>query len=151
MLTDKIKNYFEDVRIPIRLTCVTESGWPMVLSLWFVYKDNKLYCATKANAKVVGYIENNQKCAFEIASDLPPYCGVRGYAKAKINEDKGEETLRALINRYLGSEESTLAKTLLSQVDQEVAIELSPVKIFSWNFSKRMKDALPEIKPKPCP
>lgn len=151
MFTPELESYLNEIKVPLRLSCITESGWPIVLSLWFVYKGRKLFCATKESAKVVNYLKNEPRCSFEIAADSLPYCGVRGTAYAKINKTRGVEILRILLNRYLGGENSSLAKSLLKEGRKEVAIELQPVKIFSWNFDKRMKNAVSEKRILPCP
>ena len=137
------KNFLENVRIPIRLACKTESGWPMILSLWFIYLDGALYCATRKKAKVVTYLLNNKECAFEIAGDQPPYCGIRGQARAGIDQSRGVEILELLLDRYLGGRDNALAENLLGNSSDEVAIRLDPINLFSWNFSARMKDVGP--------
>ena len=148
----EFQDYLENILIPIRLSCTTESGWPVGLSLWYLYEDGKLYCATQRSAKVAGYLENNPRCAYEIASDLPPYCGVRGPARAHIDDQIGFEILERLLVRYVGGLDNSLAKGLLAKSDTEVALVLDPVRVFSWNFTPRMQDALPvHQEPKGCP
>ncbi len=137
------KDFLENVKIPIRLAVKTESGWPMMLSLWFIYVDGSLYCATRKQARVVAYILNNEECAFEIAGDQPPYCGIRGQARASIDQQRGLEILELLLDRYLGGRDNNLAETLLKNSSDEVAIRLDPINLFTWNFSARMKDVGP--------
>jgi hypothetical protein len=150
-LLENNKDYLEQSLIPLRLSGITQSGWPFVISLWYVYLDEKIYLATANSAKVVKYLSNNPKCAFEIASDIPPYCGIRGQAKAKIIESKGDQILEILLNRYLGNIDNPLAKILLNRSVPEVAIELTPHNIYQWNFSKRMDNNLKEPIVKLCP
>ncbi len=148
------QEFLENTRIPIRLACKTESGWPMILSLWFIYKDGSLYCATRKSARIVKYLLENTDCAFEIAADQPPYCGIRGQAVASIDQQRGVEILEMLLDRYLGSRHNSLAEKLLEKSVDEVAIRLDPVNIFSWDFSSRMKDTGPAmdiIDTKVCP
>ena len=134
------QEFLENSRIPLRLACKTESGWPMILSLWFVYSDGSLYCATRGSARIVKYLLNNKECAFEIAADTPPYCGIRGQAQARIDHQRGVEILEQLLDRYIGSRDNILAEKLLKNSIDEVAIRLDPVNIFSWDFSERMQD-----------
>lgn len=133
------EEFLDGIKIPLRLACTTESGWPIVLSLWFVYRDGRLYCATQESARVVEYLKNDPRCGFEIAEDRPPYCGVRGQAKARIHKDIGVAILEKLLLRYLGSLENPLAQKLLSREDTEVAIELEPIQVFKWDFRQRME------------
>ena len=140
------QEYLDDIRIPLRLACKTESGWPMVVSLWFLYKDGALYCATQESARIVSYLRAHPECAFEIASDLPPYCGVRGQARAVIDDQQGVEVLEKLIDRYIGDRQNSLAKKLLDNQKNEVAIILKPINIFAWDFSLRMKNINRQMK-----
>ena len=139
MFDDALQDYLEKSVIPVRIACKTPSGWPVVVSLWFLYQDGFIYCATQMEAKIVKYLLKNPNCGFEIASDLPPYCGVRGQAIAEIVPEMGDPILRKLLLRYLGSLDSTLAKFLLSPKRIETAIRLKPVNISTWDFSERMR------------
>ena len=150
MITPDVEQYLKTVKIPLRLACTTPDGWPMVLSLWFEYDQGLLYCASHKQAKVISYLQNNPQCGFEIAADQPPYCGVRGRGTVTLNQSQGEETLKQLLNRYLGGLDNPLAEKLLSRSKGEVAIIIEPVSLFSWNFTQRMKDSVNTVD-KPCP
>jgi hypothetical protein len=134
-----MQDFLNAVRIPIRLACKTKTDWPIVISLWFVHQDGLLYCATQSSAKIVSYLQHDNRCAFEIAADQPPYCGIRGQAKVWIDEKLGVEVLEKLLVRYLGGTDNALAKKLLANSESEVAIVLEPVRIYSWDFSDRMQ------------
>ena len=90
-----------DKKIPIRLACIKPSGMPSILSLWYVQINGKIYCATQKNAKIISYLEKNPLCGFEIAGDKPPYKGTRGEGTAKIIEERGNEILQTLMQKYL--------------------------------------------------
>ena len=145
---DIIVECLTNSKIPIRLACMSISDWPIVVSLWYTYLNEKVYCATQNTAKVVKYLRKNPKCGFEIAGDSFPYRGVRGYGKASIVENKGEEILRMLIQKYLIGKETTISslklyKLLLSKehLQNEVAIEIIPSAMFKWDYKKRMKNS----------
>ena len=150
-MLEELENYLNQSLIPIRVSGTTKSGWPFVLSLWYVQIKDKIYLATIKTAKIVEYLSNNPKCAFEIASDNPPYCGIRGQARAKIIESKGDQILEILLKRYLGNKDNPLAKKLSNRSVPEVAIELTPLNVYKWNFSKRMDSTLREPMKKYCP
>ena len=137
---NKYQQFFQKI-IPLRFSCITNAGWPIVLSLWYVYKDGKIYCATQKDAKVIEYLQKNPKCAFEVAPDQPPYKGVRGQGQVKLRKDIAIQILELLIDRYLGNRDSSLAKLLLEKRDNELAIEITPINLFTWDYSKRMKDS----------
>jgi len=150
MITPDIEQYLKAVKIPLRLACTNSDGWPVVLSLWFEYDQGLLYCASHKQAKVISYLQDNPRCGFEIAADQPPYCGARGRGKVTLDENRGEEVLKRLLNRYVGNLDNPLAQKLLLRSDGEIAIVIKPVTLFSWNFTQRMKDSV-KIVDKPCP
>ena len=142
---DQLADFLEKTRIPIRIACRNKSGWPVVLSLWYLHEDGFLYCATQKSAKVIQYLENDPRCAFEIAEDSPPYCGVRGQAKARVDALLGSIILNKLLVRYLGGYDNDLARRLLKKSETEVAIVINPINIYTWNFSNRMSDIKPKL------
>jgi nitroimidazol reductase NimA-like FMN-containing flavoprotein (pyridoxamine 5'-phosphate oxidase superfamily) len=150
----EIDAFLDSVLIPVRLACKTETDWPIVISLWYRHQNGQLLCATQKSARVVSYLQYDPRCAFEIAEERPPYCGVRGQAIATIDESMGSVVLKQLLQRYLGSTQNSLAEQLLAKSETEVAIILKPIRIFTWDFSDRMRDLIQpdrELKPKVCP
>ena len=151
MFSAKTEAYLSSIAIPIRLGCIDDDGKPVVLSLWYLYENGKLYCATQASAKVVGYLREHPHCAFEIAADEPPYCGIRGQGVATIDAHSGIEVLRKLLERYIGDIENAFARRLLARETPEVAIVIEPTRISTWNFRQRMSSTI-GVEPKmPCP
>lgn len=136
----KFEPIVSDPKIPIRLGFINNEGVPNIISLWYEHIDGKIYCATQKSAKIVSYLKKNPSCGFEIATDKPPYKGTRGSGIAKILDDRGEEILETLMKKYLGDKESVLSKILKKNVNTEVAIEITPNKIFHYDYSTRMKD-----------
>jgi hypothetical protein len=135
---ERIEFYLQDTVLPVRVACLSKTGWPIVLSLWYLYRDGVLWCASQSQAWVVRRLREDPRCAFEVAPNEPPYCGVRGQARATLEATQGADILRGLIARYLGSKDPELARWLLSRSDQEVAIRIEPVRISTWDYSQRM-------------
>lgn len=143
MVSQKMMRFLKEINIPIRLSCISESDYPIVISLMYIYFDEKFFCATQNNSKIIGYLKRNSKCGFEIAGDSPPYRGVREYGNAAIYENEGEKILCLLLQRYFkGKESSQLYILLLSRkhLEAEVAIEINPTRMFEWDYTERMKD-----------
>lgn len=103
--------------------------------------NQRLYCSTQRTAKVIEFLSQNPRCGFEIASDQPPYRGVRGKGRATLSEEMGPKVLRILMDRYHIRKDSTLGKFLLSNLKNETAIEIEPIRIFTWDYSDRMEGA----------
>lgn len=125
-------------RVPIRLACHTGDGDLWMLSLWYRWRDGGFDCATSANARVVSYLENDDRVAFEASVNTPPYRGVRGNGIAELRPDEDKQLLRALLERYLGGTDSKLATRLLDPAREEVHLRIDPAHLYSWDFSDRM-------------
>lgn len=139
---DQATAFASEARIPLRLAINDTAGFPLVLSLWFLPEDGAFWCATQGEAHVVKRLTADDRCAFEIAGDTPPYRGIRGKARASLHPERGEEVLRCLLARYGIAEGSRLARSLLARADTEVAIRIVPERMTSWDFSVRMADAV---------
>ena len=125
--------------VPLRLACLTKSGWPMIVPLWFKFLNDRFYCATQENAKIISYLNKDNRCAFEISSEIPPYRGIRGQGKTIIKKELGIEILQTVIEKYLQKKDKDLTTYLLKSKEKEVAIEITPIKIFYWDYTNRMK------------
>ena len=136
--TDQSQHFLQDVRIPLRIACNGASGFPVLASLWFVSEGGKLWCATQRGSSVVSLLSRDSRCAFEVSVETPPYRGVRGTGVATLHDDRGEDLLRVLIERYLGHTNSKLASFLLGRVEQETAIAIEPQTLVSWDYQERM-------------
>jgi nitroimidazol reductase NimA-like FMN-containing flavoprotein (pyridoxamine 5'-phosphate oxidase superfamily) len=134
----EIDRFLSVWRIPARLAVNGASGHPVLASLWFAHQDGTLWCATQRDSSIAASLTRDPRCAFEIAPEARPYHGVRGQALASLHEDRGEEILRRLIERYLGDATSRFAGWLLRRAKSETAIALSPLTISSWDYRKRM-------------
>ena len=138
---NEIERFFQQERVPLRIACNGASGHPVIASLWFLPLDGTLWCATQRTASLVSLLRKDHRCAFEVARETAPYRGVRGRALAELREERGEEILRLLIDRYLEDPNSRLARWLLSRARHETAIAIEPLTLLSWDFRERMGDA----------
>lgn len=140
---DRIDEHLLRSKIPLRLATSGQSGWPLIVSLWYVYLDGMLWCASQQDATVIATLGRDPRCAFEVAADLPPYRGVRGRGRATIDRRRGGEILRILLDRYNVPADGGLGRWLLSRLDTEVAIGIRPTWRGSWDFTRRMTDDTP--------
>lgn len=137
---DGIVTFLRDTVIPLRLAAVGPSGWPLVLSLWFLLEGDELVCATQRGAGVARALELDPRCAFEVAGEQPPYRGVRGRGRVRLETEGAGQVLAALIERYLGSQRGSLARWLLSRAETEIAIRIEPTTLSSWDYTRRMSE-----------
>jgi len=135
--------YLASTRAPVRLACHSSDQWPVLLSLWFLVEDGKLWCATPARARVAQMLARDARCGFEISENAAPYRGVRGRGRATLDESRGKEVLRALVRRYLEDDDTPFARWLLSRREPEVAIGIEIERVTAWDFSARMGGTRP--------
>ena len=132
-------DYLTRSEIPMRLACNASKSYPLICSLWYFFDGENFWCASHKSSRVIHWLEQNPKCAFEIAADTPPYSGVRGQGDVTITKNGAEEMLNQLLLRYLDNNESSLAKWLMSRVDEEYVIKIKPRWINMWDYTDRMK------------
>lgn len=134
----RVTEYLETYIAPMRVAAQTPSGFPILCSLWFVYEDGRIYCATKRDSAIAGHLQNDPRCAFELAPNEPPYFGVRGRGTVEIGEAGAGALLERLIRRYLGPESSDFERWLMRGAKDEVFLAIEPEWLTSWDYSERM-------------
>jgi len=134
----RVTRWLEEARIPVRLAVLAPRG-PLVVSLWYRFDGDAIWCATRRGADVVARIEADRRVGIEVAPDVPPYRGVRGTGRAEIVAERGPETLEQLLDRYLDVVNAPLADLLRANADDEVALRIGALSLTSWDFSGRMR------------
>jgi len=133
-----IEEHLTITNLPLRLAANSPAGWPMVVSLWYIYDAGTLFCATKRQARIAKSIAQSSRCAFEVARETAPYFGVRGQGVASISSENAHEMLERLADRYVSKDKAQFKKWLLKSSEDEVVINIRPVAFHSWDYRKRM-------------
>ena len=134
----QIDQFLQASTLPIRLSVVAEDGYPRVISLWYKYEGNALYCVTHRSSKLASLLRGESRVGFEISADAPPYHGIRGQGNSTIEPLGSNSTLDDVLMRYLGSLDSGFSQWLLSRRAEELLIVVSPLRFFSWDYRDRM-------------
>jgi len=140
----EVDAFLDAAVIPMRLAAVGPTGWPLIVSLWFLRHGDEILAATRPSSTLVAFLTQEPKCGFEIAGDEPPYKGVRGRAEVIVDDHAGGPVLEMLLTKYLGGTSSLLAKKLMGNAADEVCLRLQPRSIISWDFTRRMSDSADE-------
>ena len=138
---DETRAFLTTSTIPMRLAANTSSGFPVLLSLWFLAEDDELLAAVHRDARIASRLEADPRCAFEIAPNEPPYFGVRGQGVASLETAGAPELLERLLVRYLGSTDSKLGRFLLSRANEELVVRLRPTWLGTWDYRERMSES----------
>jgi len=133
-----IETWLSQTVIPLRLATSGKQG-PLVQSVWFVYDQGGLWCATQRDSVLAKRVVRDVNVGWEVSPDQPPYRGVRGSGVATVVDDAAQvsSVLDRLVERY-GQSGTTLAQWLLSRIDSEVALCISDLNITSWDYTPRM-------------
>ena len=134
----ELRDFLVSSKIPIRIS-VLDDEYPLICSVWFECLDEKLVIVSHEDSKLAKTLLRQRKCGFEIATNDPPYKGVRGKADVVAEAEGSEDTLRRVIQRYLGGTNQKLASWLLSRVEHEVKFTLHPTWVTSWDYGERME------------
>ena len=135
---NEIDDFLDTFEAPLRISATDASGYPRICSLWFEREGDRLFCATQADAWIARTLARDGRCGFELAPNEPPYYGVRGIGRASVTRTGGAERLGRLLDRYLGSRETDLARWLLSRADAAVVVSLEVERLRAWDYRDRM-------------
>jgi nitroimidazol reductase NimA-like FMN-containing flavoprotein (pyridoxamine 5'-phosphate oxidase superfamily) len=138
--SDDIESFLGSSVIPLRLA-LNRDDYPLLATLWFRFEKSRgvIQCVSHESSRLVRELKNNSRCAFEIAPNEPPYKGVRGDGDISFARQGAGEVLQSLCTRYLQDTNPALADWLMSRVDGEYLIEISPRWLSAWDYSGRMK------------
>ena len=134
-----IARFLDGAVVPLRLGIESKRS-PLIVTLWFEFRDDAIWCAAHRDSLVVKVLQDNPACAVDISTNDIPYRGVRGAGTATCLPDEGADALARLIERYLGGDDSRLARWLISRRKDEIALRITPNWLTSWDFSERMSD-----------
>jgi nitroimidazol reductase NimA-like FMN-containing flavoprotein (pyridoxamine 5'-phosphate oxidase superfamily) len=141
---EQLAEFLDDALLPLRLGCRRPDGGLWMLSLWFSYEAGQFRCATASSSDIARFLRNDDAVCFELSTNRPPYMGVRGNGTAILEADEEKTLLRELLDRYLGGTESELASLLLADDREEMVIRVEPERLFTWDFTDRMRSARTE-------
>lgn len=136
----QVRSFLHDNLLPVRIGCIGEAGTPLVVSVWYRFDGERLWCALHESAALLRYLTAAPACGFEVAGDGPPYFGVRGQAHVVVDRSRGGQVLELLLERYRIPADSKLATWLVSRSADEYAIALEPIWITAWDYRERMDD-----------
>ncbi|HVD08147.1 MAG TPA: pyridoxamine 5'-phosphate oxidase family protein [Nitrososphaeraceae archaeon] len=140
---EAIKDFLTNGKLNVHLGTIDENGDANIHPAWYYYDSskNKMYVETSKQAKKTYNLRRNENIYFCIDDPNPPYKGVRGKGRVRINEDIDFNIPIAekIMIRYLGNLEHPMAQALLDaqRKGQSVVLEISPKYYSTWDYSKQ--------------
>lgn len=136
---EELVTFLTESTFPIRIGVHRQDGSMWIVPLWYRYLEGRFECATSVSSDLVRFLEHDPNVALDISTNHPPYRGVRGRGESSLAFDEEKETLHSLIERYLGSTDSSLADWLLDEGREEIRIRIRPRELHSWDYTDRMQ------------
>ncbi len=136
----RLEEYLAKTVTPMRIA-VGGTDYPLLCSVWFSYdsSDGLIRCISHERSELIKSLTKHPQCSFDISPNQPPYKGVRGRGSVVLKREGGTELLNLLMNRHLGSTDSSLSRWLLSRAAEEITIEIKPISLSTWDYSSRMQ------------
>ena len=69
----RLANFIEASRTPLRIACNTDSHFPLIVPLWFLFDGEAFWCVTHKDAKLLKHLYKDQRVGFEIANNEPRF------------------------------------------------------------------------------
>src|SRR4051812_14027345 len=141
MSDDEVRGFLEEERI---VTCASfgPRGWPHLMPLWYVVRDDVLWSWTYAKSQKVRNLERDSRCTLQVEAGEDVYHELHGVmieCDAAIHRDL--ETVTGvgmdLAARYGGSEPALDMRAAFErQAAKRVALQFNELRRASWDHRK---------------
>ena len=71
----QITEFFEEVRVPLRVACNGLSGTPVLASLWYLPEEGRLWCATQSQSSAARLLAG---ATYRVPAGLSPGAAAAG-------------------------------------------------------------------------
>jgi PPOX class probable F420-dependent enzyme len=137
MSTDEVAAFLAAQRVVI---CASNGpqGWPHLMPLWYVVRDDDIWCWTYAKSQKVRNLERDPRATLQI-EDGELYHELRGVMiEARTTIHRDIETVAGigteLLGRYGGGEAAD--DLVRAQAAKRVGLQFGPQRIASWDHGK---------------
>src|SRR4051812_21075524 len=117
-------------------------GWPHLMPLWYVPRDDGIWVYTYAKSQKVRNLERDPRATLliETGHEYAELRGVEIEAEAEIHRDIDTvfELAKELTSRYAGGAQvdEAAAEALRAQARKRVAIRFEPRRVATWDHRK---------------
>jgi PPOX class probable F420-dependent enzyme len=139
MTHDEIAAFLDEQRVVV---CATngKDGWPHLMPLWYVVRDEQIWCWTYAKSQKVRNLERDPRATLQIEAG-EQYNKLRGVmieAQTEIHRDleRVAEFGAALSQRYSGTTGDEAMEVVRAQASKRVALQFLPQRTATWDHAK---------------
>jgi PPOX class probable F420-dependent enzyme len=126
-----IEKFLTGGRPKLLRLAVSRGGKPHVSSVWYLWKEGRIWISTAEDRLKVKIIRQNPNVALIVDTDTQPYQGLIMEGRAKLTKRKVREVTYEIANRYVAKsvveeqfESLMRAPRILISVEPEKAIDI---------------------------
>jgi nitroimidazol reductase NimA-like FMN-containing flavoprotein (pyridoxamine 5'-phosphate oxidase superfamily) len=141
MTRAEVEDFLSHGKFLLRIATVNRHGDPEIVPIWYHYENGKLYLMTGPDSRKVQNFKRKNSVYFSVDTEISPYKGAKGKAKASVLKD-GSEALgiaEKIVGKYLGDPKSTISQRYIGHVRDgtEIVVELEPEYFSVWDYGKK--------------
>ncbi len=154
MTADETTAFLDEPGHLLRVGTVDGAGQPLVVPIWFLYRDGQLLFTPRARAEWFAHLRENPKIGCTVDESQGLMRKVVGRGEARLlhdvgNDDEWRDIYRDITMRYVPEEfgEAYLADTH-DEPRALVALDLAAADVATWRMPGRGEDSLAVWAPK---
>jgi PPOX class probable F420-dependent enzyme len=135
MSADEVAAFLDEQRV---VTCATlgRDGWPHLMPLWYVVRDEEVWAWTYAKSQKVRNLERDARCTLQVeaGSEYHELRGVMLKAEAVLHREDVLELGVEIFERYTGGPVDP--EHLRAQAAKRVGLQFVVRSVASWDHRK---------------
>lgn len=140
MTREEVATFLREGRRSLVMATAGPRGWPHLMPMWFIARDDGVFVWTYAKSQKVRNLERDDRATLQVEAG-ETYDSLRGVmieARAQIIREVAEVHAIAveIYGRYSGGTSPEEQSALLRQAPKRVALRFIPVRTVSWDHSK---------------
>jgi PPOX class probable F420-dependent enzyme len=130
ILTERQRRFVTEPRIG-RLGTTNRDGTPHIAPVWYRFEEGAFLVLTERGSRKHRNIQRDQRVAFCIDDERPPYHTVLVTARVAVEDAPGREWREALAIHYLGDE---AGKRYIAENEHpnNIMLRIVPEKVTGW-------------------
>ncbi len=141
MTRPELEDFLSNGKFLLRIATLNHQSDPEIVPIWYHYENGKLYLMTGPKSRKVQNFQRKNSIYFSVDTEISPYKGAKGKAKASVLQDKSKaiEVAEKIVGKYLGDPNSPMGQRFIGHVRDgtEIVVELEPEYFSVWDYGKR--------------
>lgn len=131
--TPEARAFLHEAKWPGILSTLSADGAPITSAVWFALVGDEVVISTPADRPKARNARGDARVSFIVDTRERPYRGVAIEGLVRVDEDNGQEEMRAIAQRYLGPELPPAMEERIAATGR-VVLRIQPTRIRPWGF-----------------